>query len=1005
MDNMKSSLLHTLQGKSEKLEKNMDSLKRKRTGSYYTNVTLTAAMMQELVLKLANGSKPIEDYRFLEPCVGTGNFVFSYLNELDKLGIDNSVILKALDNIYVVDINESALEQYKAGLKDFVSLYWGIELDDTYFNSHIGTGLLVDVTADKLDYIAITDVFGKEIVKKGFDIIVTNPPYKNLKAESSQYTCEEEYEKDKSKYASISRKIKPRFKYSIDGNLNLYKLFVEEIIENYAANDAYISLLIPSAILSDKTGMKLRTHILQDMNLISVKVISEGSGYVNARQALSALLIHKGENTETVSVTKDYCRNPEASVNIKIDDIINKNTGNAIFAISEDEYAILRELRKFPVVKDLNFIVNCRGELDLTANKKFITANKSDFKLLRGRNIGYYELLDVDKCEYVDEAFVSSTSKHCYIENYRIICQQVANMHKERRVTFAYAPKHFVLGNSCNFISVAENIYGIDLYTILGLFNTKLINWFFKLTSSNNHVNNYEIDCFPVPVNSTYLKEISFLVKKYLETEDASILEEIECIARKAYNIEVNRKEYPTKDIVASYMTDIRNLISEFDYDDARKILNSGTNIDCYIKGIDKFETNVVKGITDKYRKFYNGFILNHTTFKLSDLDLEMISSVPQGGCWKDIPMETVKKSQRLEKITKTGGRTTLYGRIDYNKPSYTITTYFNRPGNGTYIHPIHDRVISVREAARFQTFRDDYYFWGNKTQILKQVGNAVPTILAYQIARQIKAKTGCWKSVDLFCGAGGMTAGFKFAGIKSLISNDIEESVCTTLKINNPEISVLCGDITKEETKLEIEKAAKKGGAEIICGGPPCQGFSMAGFRSENDPRNQLFRDFVDMVRRVNPKIIVFENVDGLLSYNGGETYKEIHTLFSELGFKTEGRVLMANDYAVPQRRKRIFIICTRNDLDTSPSELFPEPITTLVEEQVTAKETIYDLEAVECSEKAKYTSEYCSDILDFLKRKISYEDYIIGRSKNKIFSCEKFTIDTNGQLSLNVV
>ncbi len=294
-------------------------------------------------------------------------------------------------------------------------------------------------------------------------------------------------------------------------------------------------------------------------------------------------------------------------------------------------------------------------------------------------------------------------------------------------------------------------------------------------------------------------------------------------------------------------------------------------------------------------------------------------------------------------------------------------------------MHPAHERVISVREAARFQTFLDSYYFYGNKTQLLKQVGNAVPTILAYQIGDMIRQKTGCTKSIDLFCGAGGMTAGFKASGIQSLLCNDIEESACVTLKINNPEIPVLCGDITRPETKDLIAEVAKAGHADIICGGPPCQGFSMAGFRAKDDPRNQLFREFVDIVQRVDPKVIVFENVEGLLSYQGGQTYREVHALFSELGYDTEGRTLMTSDYAVPQRRKRVIIICTRKDMQVDLDTLFPESLTVDIDNQVTARETIYDLENVPCDENAKYgDSSYNSNILKLFKGKISYSEYL---------------------------
>lgn len=1001
------SLWNFLQEKSRAIETSINPLERKRTGSYYTHFSLTDIMMHELVLQLASKDKPIEDYSFLEPCAGTGNFVFSYLNEVSKLGIDKTAAVKLLENVYVADINADALRGYTTSLKKFAYSYWHIDLDDKYFKSHIGSGLLVDVTADKLDYISITDVFNNKAVGDGFDIVVTNPPYKNLKAERSHYSSDGEYDLDKGKYADISKIVKRKFRYSVDGVLNLYKLFVEEIIDNYTAKDAYISLLIPAAILSDKTCEKLRTHILQDMNLISVKVIGEGSGFIDAKQALSALLIHKGEKTKIVNVTKDYCKFHNETADIQIEDILSENTGNSIFAINEEEYLELKKLREFPVVKDLKFINNLRGELDLTANKEYITTADTGFRLIRGRNIGYYKLSDTEEGEFVQKEFIASTKKRCYIENDRIICQQIANMHKERRITFALAPCNYVLGNSCNFISVSDNVYGIDIYAILGLFNTKIINWFFKLTSSNNHVNNYEIDCFPVPIKSKYLKKISSMVQTYLKTNDDSLIDKIEIMARRAYNLdtESEREDISDNSTIAAYLADISSLILELNFNDAENILKGEQSVSEYTDGFGRFEINVAKGITDKYRNIYQGCILNHTTFKLSDLDLEMIKSVPPGGSWKDIPMETVDKSKRLKRITQTGGRTTLYGRIDYNKPSFTITTYFNRPGNGTYVHPVHERVLSVREAARFQTFKDDYYFFGNKTQLLKQVGNAVPAILAYQIAREIKRKTGCCKSIDLFCGAGGMTVGFKAAGIKSLLSNDIEESACTTLKINNPEIPVLCGDITQEETKDIIEKAAKEGGADIICGGPPCQGFSMAGFRSDDDPRNHLFREFVDIVKRVNPKVIVFENVEGILSYKGGKTYREVHALFSKLGYKTEGRTLMANDYAVPQKRKRVIIICTRDDIDIYPSELFPMPITAKEKEQVTARETIIDLETVECTKTAKYADGYDSDILRFFKGQLSYEDYVIGRTKQDSFQEEGLIVGVDGQLALNII
>ena len=321
-----------------------------------------------------------------------------------------------------------------------------------------------------------------------------------------------------------------------------------------------------------------------------------------------------------------------------------------------------------------------------------------------------------------------------------------------------------------------------------------------------------------------------------------------------------------------------------------------------------------------------------------------------------------------------------LYGRIDYEKPSYTITTYFSRPGNGTYIHPVHNRVLSVREAARFQTFPDSYFFYGNKTQLLNQVGNALPPLFSYQIAKKLIDIVDCERSIDLFCGAGGMTLGFKQAGIKSILSTDIETSACLTLKANNPEIPVLCGDVTQDDVKKRIIEVSLTNNVDIICGGPPCQGFSMAGHRLSDDPRNQLFNDFIDIVERVKPKIVVFENVEGLLTFQGGTTYRLIHDMFSDIGYNTEGRLMQTQLFGVPQRRKRVIIMCVRKDLNVQPSELYPVPITTNKGSQITAQMAISDLEKVECGEKARYDNAEYSDFVAMLKGEITPEFFLTG-------------------------
>ena len=364
-----------------------------------------------------------------------------------------------------------------------------------------------------------------------------------------------------------------------------------------------------------------------------------------------------------------------------------------------------------------------------------------------------------------------------------------------------------------------------------------------------------------------------------------------------------------------------------------------------------------------------------HVEFKLSELDIRMVKSVPQGGNWKNIPEEI--PSKRLEQIRISGGRTTLYGRLSWAAPSYTVTTYFNRPGNGCYVHPDLDRVITALEAARLQSFPDSYRFKGSKTSLTKQIGNAVPPLLAFEIGKKIRARyPNITNVVDLFAGAGGLSTGLEWAGLNPVVANDFFPAAAETYRHNHERVHFIEGDITLPEIREGLSASIERiGDVGMIAGGPPCQGFSHAGLRMIDDPRNTLYKHFVDLVARHHPKIVLMENVEGILSINGGKTYTEIKQHFADLGYAVEGRKLHAAAYGVPQRRKRVVIIGV---LDGDPSELFPDPILDMTE-YVNVREAMWDLkvDTVESLELGVVPEPATSAFQEFAQGVISPAEY----------------------------
>lgn len=202
---------------------------------------------------------------------------------------------------------------------------------------------------------------------------------------------------------------------------------------------------------------------------------------------------------------------------------------------------------------------------------------------------------------------------------------------------------------------------------------------------------------------------------------------------------------------------------------------------------------------------------------------------------------------------------------------------------------------------------------------------------------------------MDLFAGAGGMSLGFDNAGFKNLLAVEFNKDFAETYKKNFPRHNLIVDDI-KNVTEQQIYDIIKNEKVDVIIGGPPCQGFSIAGNIGRNfidDDRNRLFKEFVRFVKIIKPRVFVLENVAAMERHNKGKTIKEIVSSFKEIGYDIKYKVLNAVNYGVPQERRRIFIVGTLGENNFE----YPQEIN----KTVTVKDAIDDLPKLENGETSE--------------------------------------------------
>lgn len=243
---------------------------------------------------------------------------------------------------------------------------------------------------------------------------------------------------------------------------------------------------------------------------------------------------------------------------------------------------------------------------------------------------------------------------------------------------------------------------------------------------------------------------------------------------------------------------------------------------------------------------------------------------------------------------------------------------------------------------------------------------------------------------ISLFSGAGGLDKGFHNAGFHTLVANEYDAKICPTFKANFPEVKLIEGDIRK------INASDFPDNITGIIGGPPCQSWSEGGaLRGIEDPRGQLFYDYIRILKDKQPLFFVAENVSGMLAKRNAIAVSSFLRLFDEAGYNVNLKMLNANDFDVPEDRDRVFYVGFRKDLGIE-SFSYPTP----VGEKRTLKDAIWDLKdsAIPALGKNKTNGENCI---------VPNHEYYIGSfstifmSRNRVRSWDEpgFTVQASGR------
>lgn len=838
----------------------------KLLGKFYTDNTVADNMINT-ILENIEWKEYSNTIKVVDPFCGDGRLILMLLKRMQKQILFYGITVY----ISIWDIDSNAVNRAK-------------EIISTYCKN-IGIGFEID--ARVLDAFV---TYSQYI--KSYDICVTNPPWSLLKPQklfqkNNTEKMNEQYRSLLELYDSYVKKMfslsQPSSKFGKWGT-NLARCGTE-LAMRLIQYSGICGIVSPASLFNDQVSGKLRTWIFENYRLINVSYYpAELKLYGSADVSSVSFVAKHGVTDQAIDVMmfSDRKNFKHKKLEKAIFDYIKQKGYCLPLKTGIEAIPVMMYLDELPTTQEFceKYGLFFTREMDETRFKERI-AESGAIEFAKGYMVNPYKYTSANL--YLNESVYQPPLSSL---KPKLVWRDVSRDSQLRRVKATILPSGYICGNSLGVIYCEEETTPY-LKILLAIFNSMIFEYQARSLLVSNHVSAGIIKQIRVPEPVMNEKLIT-LIDKQLNGEDVE--ESLELSIAKMYGLSLECY----KIIVQSFNVS----------DDAKKRL-----IRKYSESIDR-----------------NGemsqMIYNHYASTLSELDMQIVHCVPPGGNWKNIP-ESVP-SQRLAQIRESykagkGSRSTYYGRLRPDKPSYTINTYFNRPGNGCHIHYEQDRTISQREAARFQSFPDSFEFIGSLGAINNQIGNAVPPLLSYQIAKSLPFKG---QFIDLFCGAGGLALGFIWAGWKPIIGNDIDKYAIETHK-RNISGEAIVGDINAENIQRTIlDKAieARRINPHLplfVLGGPPCQGFSTANTRrGAEDLRNWLFKSYATIVEMIKPEGFVFENVKGILNLDKGLFFDMIKDELKKCVDEIKVNQISTANHGIPQRRDRVIIIGGKKEI-----------------------------------------------------------------------------------------